>query len=74
MASGLAHIEEQVKGIEQAIVGNSGLTFDLANTLIESTCCTVLRERSVPYVATDDLTKLFKSASQKSAVPARNYE
>ena len=25
MASGLPHIEEQVKGIEQAVVGNSGL-------------------------------------------------
>ena len=46
--SGLAHIEEQVESIEQAVVRNSGLAFDLAKTLIESTCRTVLRERSVP--------------------------
>ena len=64
MASGLTHIEEQVEGIEQAVGENSGLAFDLAKTLIESTCRTVLRERSVPYAATDDLPKLFKSASQ----------
>ena len=61
---GLAHIEEQVEGIEQAVVENPGLAFDLARTLIESTCRTVLHERSVPYAATDDLPKLFKSASQ----------
>ena len=64
MASGLTHIEEQVEGIEQAVGENSGLAFDLAKTLIESTCQAVLRERSVPYAATDDLPKLFKSASQ----------
>ena len=64
MASGLTHIEEQVESIEQAVGENSGLAFDLAKTLIESTCRTVLRERSVPYAATDDLPKLFKSASQ----------
>ena len=42
MAGGLAHIEEQVKGIEQAVVENPGLAFDLAKTLIESTCRAVL--------------------------------
>ena len=64
MAGGLAHIEEHVKGIEQAVVENPGLAFDLAKTLIESTCRTVLTERSVGYAKTDDLPKLFKSAIQ----------
>jgi hypothetical protein len=64
MAGGLAHIEEQVKGIEQAVVENPGLAFDLAKTLIESTCRAVLGERSVAYAATDDLPKLFKSITQ----------
>ena len=63
MASGLAHIEEQVKSIEQAVVENPGLAFDLAKTLIESTCRAVLRERSVAYAETDDLPMLFKSAT-----------
>lgn len=64
MAAGLAHIEEQVKGIEQAVVENPGLAFDLAKTLVESTCRAVLGERSVAYAATDDLPKLFRSATQ----------
>lgn len=63
MARGLAHIEEQVKGIEQAVVENPGLAFDLAKTLVESTCRAVLGERSVAYGALDDLPKLFKSTT-----------
>ena len=71
MAGGLAHIEEQVKGIEQAVIENPGLAFDLAKTLVESTCRSVLGERSVAYAATDDLPKLFKSATQNlSFLPA----
>ena len=64
MAAGLTHIEEQVKGIEQAVVENPSLAFDLAKTLIESTCHAVLGDRSVAYAATDDLPKLFRSATQ----------
>ena len=64
MAGGLAHIKEQVKAIEQAVVENPGLAFDLAKTLVESTCRAVLGERSVAHAATDDLPKLFKSATQ----------
>ena len=64
IADGLSHIEEQVKGIEQAVVENPGLVFDLAKTLIESTCRTVLGDRSVAYAKKDDLPKLFKSAIQ----------
>lgn len=64
MSAGLAHIEQQVLGIERAVAENPGLAFDLAKTLIESTCRTVLGERSVPYDAGDDLPKLFKATSQ----------
>ena len=64
MAGGLVHIEEQVKGIEQAVVENPGLAFDLAKILVESTCRSVLGERSIAYADTDDLPKLFKSATQ----------
>ena len=75
MAAGLTHIEEQVKGIEQAVVENPDLAFDLAKTLIESTCRAVLRERSVAYAANDDLPKLFKSATQNlSFLPATASE
>lgn len=60
---GLTHIEEQVKGIERAVVENPGLAFDLAKTLIESVCRAVLNERSVASGPDDDLPRLFKAAT-----------
>jgi hypothetical protein len=63
IAGGLVHIEEQVKGIELAVIENPGLAFDLAKTVVESTCRTVLGERSIPFSDDDDLQKLFKTAT-----------
>lgn len=63
MSAGLAHIEEQIKGIESAVVENPGLAFDLAKTLIETTCRTILAERTVPFDDDYDLPKLFKIAT-----------
>jgi hypothetical protein len=63
IAAGLLHIEEQVKGIEQAVSDNPGLAFDLAKTIIESACRTILGERGVAYEMADDLPKLFKTAT-----------
>lgn len=64
IAGGLGHVEQQVKSIEQAIGENPGLAFDLAKTLIESVCRTVLSERNIAFGHDDDLPKLFKTASQ----------
>src|SRR5436190_2827840 len=64
MAAGLSHIEEQVRGLENAIVQNPALAFDLAKTLIESTCKTILTARNVAYAQIDDLPKLFKTATR----------
>jgi hypothetical protein len=64
IAGGLVHIEEQVKGIELAVAENPGLAFDLAKTLVESVCRTVLGERNIVYAERDDLPRLFKAASQ----------
>ena len=61
IASGMAYIEEQVNGIELAVLENPGLTFDLAKTLIESVCRTVLNERGISFEPDDDLPKLFKA-------------
>jgi hypothetical protein len=63
MASGLTHIEEQVKAIERAIVENPGLALDLAKTIVESTCRTILNERKVPFKPDDDVPKLFKAVT-----------
>lgn len=59
--AGLVHIEEQVQSIEQAVVENPALAFDLARTLVETVCRTILTERKIGYSEDDDLTKLFKT-------------
>ncbi len=64
IASGLGHVEQQVRSIEQAVTENPGLAFDLAKTLIESVCRAVLGERRIAYSEDDDLPKLFKTVSQ----------
>lgn len=64
IAGGFVHIEKQVNAIEQAIIDNPGLAFDLAKTLIESVCRTILKERSISYNENDDLPKLFRLVSQ----------
>jgi hypothetical protein len=63
MAAGLSHIEEQVKGIERAVGENPGLAFDLARTVVESVCRTILTERKIAYDPDDDLPRLFKSVT-----------
>ena len=63
IAGGFLHIEEQVTGIEDAVGKNPGLAFDLARTLIESTCKTILAERAIDFDPTDDLPKLFGSVT-----------
>ena len=60
IATGLTHIEEQVAAIEQAVAQNPALAFDLARTLVESACRTILLERKVAYSENDDVPKLFK--------------
>lgn len=65
IAAGLAHIEEQVKGIEHAVTANPGLAFDLAKTLIESACRTILSERAIAVEPDDDLPRLFRTATNR---------
>ena len=65
MAGGWPHIEPQVNAIERAIVENPALAFDLARVLIESTCRTLLDERSVAYSTRDDLPSLFRTVTQR---------
>jgi hypothetical protein len=64
IAGGLAHIGAQVTAIERAVAENPGLAFDLAKTLVESTCRAVLGERSIPFSENDDLPRLFKTATR----------
>jgi hypothetical protein len=63
VACGLAHIDEQVRGIEQAVVENPGLAFDLAKTLVESVCRAMLSDRNISFSETDDLPSLFRTVT-----------
>jgi len=64
IAAGIAHIEQQVESLERAVNENPAFAFDLAKTLVESVCRTVLRDRSIPFSDDDDLPRLFKIVSQ----------
>jgi len=63
VAGGMLHIVEQVKALELAVVENTGLAFDLARTLIESACKTIITERGSTFAKDDDLPKLFRAAA-----------
>ena len=60
MTNGMLHIEEQIKSIEEAVVKKPSFTFDLAKTLIESVCKSILADRKISFHSDDDLPKLFK--------------
>lgn len=60
VSGGLTHIVRQVKGIERAVVENPGLAFDLAKTVAESACRTILSDGKVAFGSDDDLPRLFK--------------
>ena len=61
VSAGMLHISQQVEGIERAVNENTGLAFDLAKTLIESACKSILSERGIPYSPATDLPALFKT-------------
>ena len=61
---GLHHIEAQVDSIEDAVSNEPGLAFDLAKTLVESTCRTILKDRGILYNNDDDLPSLFRTVSR----------
>lgn len=64
IAVGMTHIEQQVEGIERSVSENPGLSFDLAKTLIESVCRTILTERGISFGPNDDTPTLFRSATR----------
>ena len=66
--SGLRHIAEQVSAIESAVVEQPALAFDLAKTIVESACRTILTEREIPHAANDDLPALFKTVTSNLSV------
>jgi hypothetical protein len=71
LAAGAVHIEQQIVAIEQAVFDNPGLAFDLAKTLLESTCKGILAERKAACDDGWDLPKLLKETlGNLTLVPA----
>jgi len=61
--SGFAHIHEQIEALEEALnKDNPGLVFDLARTLLESVCKTILSEKGIPFEERWELPRLFKAS------------
>lgn len=53
-------IEQQIDLIEQSIVENPRLTFDVCKSLLETTCKTLLRERGIEPNTADNAQDLLK--------------
>ena len=64
VSRGLSHVEQQVLALENAVRDEPTRAFDLARTLVESTCRTILAERQVPYRNNDNLSTLLNKVSQ----------
>lgn len=56
---GIAHVEQTVIGLERAVAEDSGLAFELAKSLVESVCKSILTTRGVSFSAKDDVPRLF---------------
>jgi hypothetical protein len=58
-------IQHQVEAIEEAVDRRPAMAFDMAKTLIETACKTVLNDRGEAFDATWDCPKLFKETLKK---------
>jgi len=57
---GALHIERQIEALEGAVNENAGLAFDVAKTLIETVCKTLLRDRGQTVSDDLELPRLFR--------------
>lgn len=59
--SGAQHITQQVSAIENAVLENNpGMVIDLSNSLIESACITILKDRGKPVPDNKNRPYLFR--------------
>lgn len=68
LATDAVYFEQQVIAIEKAVGENPGLSFDLAKTLIESACKTILKDRGHECDNAWDLPRLLKETVRKLQV------
>jgi len=61
MPSGAQYFERIIDALENAVMYNHGLAFDLSRTLIESACKTIIVDRGHEYNGKEELPTLIKS-------------
>jgi hypothetical protein len=74
MATDAVYFEQQIIAIEQAVGENPGLSFDLAKTLVESACKTILKDRGQPCDSAWDLPRLLKETLGKLQIVPEGLE
>lgn len=62
--AGSIHIERQIDVIERSVASNPRLAFDVCKALIETTCKTLLRERGIEPLSSENVQELFRRTLQ----------
>ena len=74
LATDAVYFEQQIIAIEKAVGENPGLSFDLAKTLIESACKTILKDRGQLCDSAWDLPRLLKETVGKLQIVPEGLE
>jgi hypothetical protein len=65
LTAGAQHLERQIIALEGAVRENPGLAFDLARSLVETSCKTILKDRDHDTLDDADLPRLLKETLKK---------
>lgn len=74
LAAEAAHFERQIVALERAVIENPGLAFDLAKTLVESACKTIMRDRGHQCDDGWELPRLLRETLAKLRLVPDGYE
>lgn len=73
LSGGGQHIEMQVSALEKVVNSNPSLAFDLAKTLIESVCKTILNDRGYKIEKDPNLRNLTRVTLEQLQILPANY-
>jgi len=73
LSGGSLHIERQVSALEQAVYSNPSLAFDLAKTLIESVCKTILNDRAYVFEKNINFPTLTRTTLEQLQILPDDY-
>lgn len=73
LSGGSLHIERQVSSLELAVYSNPSLAFDIAKTLIESVCKTILNDRGYAFDKNINFPTLTRTTLEQLQILPDNY-